>query len=344
MQFVDEATIDVAAGKGGPGCSSFRREKFVPKGGPDGGDGGNGANIVLEAQQNLSTLLDLRYKRHYQAPNGQPGMGKKRHGKQGRDLILPVPVGTVVRDAVTGEELADLAAAGERYTAATGGIGGRGNTRFASSTNSAPRYAQSGQAGTSAQLRLELKLLADIGLIGRPNAGKSTLIAAISAAKPRIADYPFTTLQPNLGVVSLDVGHSFTVADIPGLIEGAAEGHGLGVRFLKHIERSGLLLHLLDLAEAGSVEQAANHVDQINKELAAHNPHLLQKQQILVCTKCDLPHVAQLLPAARQHFANQGYQVQAISAASHEGLDTLLRQLVDALAQQREQAAAAEDS
>jgi GTP-binding protein len=248
MKFVDEAVIEVAAGKGGSGCLSFRREKYIPKGGPDGGDGGDGGSVYLEADENLNTMVDYRYQRRFRAENGSPGQGRNCTGKSGEDLILKVPVGTTVIDVDTDEVLGDLSELGQRLKVAQGGFHGLGNTRYKSSINRAPRQTSPGSEGEKRRLKLELKLLADVGLLGMPNAGKSTLIRAISAAKPKVADYPFTTMVPNLGVVRVDPLRSFVVADIPGLIEGAAEGAGLGIRFLKHLTRNRLLLHLVDLA------------------------------------------------------------------------------------------------
>ncbi|WP_372750384.1 Obg family GTPase CgtA, partial [Litorivivens sp.] len=248
MKFVDEAVIKVAAGNGGSGCLSFRREKYIPKGGPDGGDGGDGGSVFLKADQSVNTLVDFRYVRNYRADNGEPGRGGNCRGKSADDLYLVVPVGTTVLDEETGEVLGDLSSHGELLKVAQGGFHGLGNTRFKSSTNRAPRQTTPGSEGESRQIRLELKVLADVGLLGLPNAGKSTLIRAVSAAKPKVADYPFTTLVPNLGVVSMQKHRSFVIADIPGLVEGAAEGAGLGIRFLKHLTRNRLLLHLVDVA------------------------------------------------------------------------------------------------
>src|SRR3989337_1963612 len=247
VKFVDEGKIYVKSGRGGKGCVSFRREKFVPRGGPNGGDGGNGGSVILIARQNMSSLLDHRYKQHYKAENGEHGRGKDQHGKNAPTLLVPVPVGTVVKDFFTGEILGDLTEDGDTLVVAKGGRGGRGNARFATPTNRAPRYAEPGEEAEERTLLLELKLLADVGIIGFPNAGKSTLISRISAARPKIADYPFTTLIPNLGVVSYNEGKTFVVADIPGLIKGAHEGTGLGIKFLRHIERTKVLIHLIDL-------------------------------------------------------------------------------------------------
>ncbi|MBB3047486.1 GTP-binding protein [Litorivivens lipolytica] len=287
MKFVDEAVIKVAAGNGGSGCLSFRREKYIPKGGPDGGDGGDGGSVFLKADHSVNTLVDFRYVRNYRANNGEPGRGGNCRGKSAEDLYLVVPVGTTVLDEETGEVLGDLSTDGEVLKVAQGGFHGLGNTRFKSSTNRAPRQTTPGSEGESRTLRLELKVLADVGLLGLPNAGKSTLIRAISAAKPKVADYPFTTLVPNLGVVSMQKHRSFVVADIPGLVEGAAEGAGLGIRFLKHLTRNRLLLHLVDVAPLdGSDPVEAAEI--IINELAEFSETLYQRPRWLVLNKTDL--------------------------------------------------------
>ena len=271
MKFIDEVKIRTIAGDGGRGCVSFRREKFVPRGGPNGGDGGAGGDVVAVADPQLTTLLDLRYQKQYKAGRGEHGMGKDCHGRRGEDRVIHVPVGTIIRDATTGELLGDLETVGDRVVIAAGGRGGKGNAHFVSSTNRSPRFAQPGEPGEDRELEIELRLLADVGIIGLPNAGKSTLIAAISAVRPKIADYPFTTLVPNLGVVGYDDGKSFVVADIPGLIEGAHEGQGLGHKFLRHVMRTRLLIHLLD---ASTVDEnnplAAWNI--INRELELFDP------------------------------------------------------------------------
>ena len=326
MQFVDEVKIEAKAGDGGRGCVSFRREKFIPKGGPDGGDGGNGGNVYLQVDEGLGTLLDLRYKRTYKAGNGSHGMGKNRHGKGGEALTLRVPPGTLVFDDETGELLADLTAADSRVLLLHGGMGGRGNARFATATHRTPRFAQPGTPGEARLLRLELKLLADVGLIGFPNAGKSTLISAVSAARPKIADYPFTTLVPNLGVVRYGGFKSFVMADIPGLIAGASDGHGLGTRFLRHIERTDLFLHLVDLSGLQPGDPLENF-DTINTELRRHNPALLDKPQLVVLTKTDLTEVRERLPEMQAAFAERGLRVFTLSAVSGEGT----RELVEAV-------------
>ncbi len=287
MKFVDEAIIDVAAGNGGGGCLSFRREKYIAKGGPDGGDGGDGGSVYLEADENLNTMVDYRFQRRFRAANGSPGQGRNCTGRSGDDLTLKVPVGTTVIDIDTNEVLGDLSEAGQCLKVAQGGFHGLGNTRFKSSINRAPRQTSPGSEGEKRRLKLELKVLADVGLLGMPNAGKSTLIRAISAAKPKVADYPFTTMVPNLGVVRVDPLRSFVVADIPGLIEGAAEGAGLGIRFLKHLTRNRLLLHLVDLAPWND-ESPAQHALAIVRELEAFSPLLAERPRWLVLNKADV--------------------------------------------------------
>ncbi len=323
MQFIDEVKIHVKAGDGGRGCLSFRREKFIPLGGPDGGDGGDGGDVIFEVDEGLGTLLDLRYQVRYKAKNGTHGMGKNRHGKNGEDLLIRVPPGVLVYDRESGELLADLKQRGQRYVAARGGQGGRGNARFATSTNRAPRHVQPGLPGDEIWLRLELKLLADVGLIGMPNAGKSTLISAVSAARPKIADYPFTTLVPNLGVVGYGGFQSFVMADIPGLIEGASEGHGLGTRFLRHIERTDLFLHLVDLSDLQEGDPV-ERFDTINRELERHNPQLLTKPQLVVLTKADVTEVREQAETIREVFAERGFRTLLISAVTGMGLDELV--------------------
>lgn len=283
MKFVDEATIQVEAGNGGNGCMSFRREKYVAKGGPDGGDGGRGGDVYLEATTGINTLIDFRYKRLYKAKNGQPGSGKCRTGMSGEDLVIPVPVGTVIYEKNTQEFIGDLTNEGDRCLVAKGGIPGMGNVRFKSSIQQAPRKTIPGGDGEVRELYLELKLIADVGLVGLPNAGKSTLISAISAAKPKIADYPFTTLKPNLGVVDMGEGNSFVVADIPGLIEGAAEGAGLGVQFLRHISRTAMLLHVVDVMDEDPVQS----IKTISQELKNYSEELTEKVRWLVVNKID---------------------------------------------------------
>lgn len=288
MKFVDEAQITVTAGNGGNGCISFRREKFIPLGGPDGGDGGDGGSVWLEADENLNTLVDFRHQRHYRAQRGQNGMGRQMFGKAGEDVVIRVPVGTEVINVGTDEIIGDLTGHGERLLVAQGGQGGKGNVHFKSSVNRAPRKATPGTPGEERDIRLELKLLADVGLLGFPNAGKSTFIRAVSAATPKVADYPFTTLYPNLGVVSVEMDRSFVIADIPGLIEGAADGAGLGAQFLRHVQRTRLLLHLVDLAPFDEGVDPAEQVRAIEAELRKHDPAMLEKPRWLVFNKADL--------------------------------------------------------
>lgn len=288
MRFVDEAEIKVQAGHGGRGAVSFRREKFIPFGGPDGGDGGKGADIYLVGQEGINTLADFRYHRSFKAPSGTAGSGKDCTGAGGADLEVPVPIGTVVVDVETEEQLGDVTAAGQRLLVAKGGKGGWGNARFKTSTNRTPRKAMPGLPGEKRELRLELKVMADVGLLGLPNAGKSTLIRAVSAAKPKVADYPFTTLHPNLGVVSVGVHRSFVMADIPGLIEGAAEGAGLGIRFLKHLQRTRVLLHLVDISPPDPDADPVKDAKAIVQELKKFSPELAAKERWLVLNKVDL--------------------------------------------------------
>lgn len=305
---------------------SFRREKFVPRGGPDGGDGGKGGDIILMAREGLSTLLDLRYQQHYRAENGAHGQGKKQQGKSGDDLIISVPVGTLVKDAETGEILEDLTADGQRFLAVRGGRGGRGNARFATATRQAPRFAQPGEQGERRRLQLELKLLADVGIVGRPNAGKSTLLRRVSAARPKVADYPFTTLVPYLGVVSYGDLKSFVMADIPGLIAGAHLGAGLGSRFLRHIERTSLLVHLVDIS--GDPEgDPWLHYEEINEELGRFHPSLVEKPHMAVLNKIDLPAVRERISQIRDAFHHKGVPLLAISAWTGEGVDDLVREI-----------------
>ncbi len=286
MKFVDEAIIQVQAGAGGNGCASFRREKFIPFGGPDGGDGGSGGSVWLVADEGLNTLVDFRHQRSYKAQRGQNGMGSQMYGKGGEDTVIRVPVGTMVTNVATGETIGDLTANGQRLLVAQGGKGGLGNIHFKSSVNRAPRQFTNGTPGEERELKLELRLLADVGLLGFPNAGKSTFIRAVSAATPRVADYPFTTLHPNLGVVSLGTDQSFVIADIPGLIEGAADGAGLGIQFLRHVSRTSLLLHLVDIAPVDDTDPV-EQVRAIEHELAKFNPELLERPRWLVLNKSD---------------------------------------------------------
>jgi len=288
MKFVDEATIRVEAGRGGDGCVSFRREKFIPRGGPDGGDGGHGGSVYLAAREGINTLVDFRVRRRFRAKHGRGGAGQNRTGASGEDLYIDVPRGTVVGDLDTEETLGDLTHPGDTLLVARGGRGGVGNTRFKSSTNRAPRRSTPGEPGESRHLRLELKLLADVGLLGLPNAGKSTLIRALSAARPRVAEYPFTTLHPNLGVVSVDTDRSFVMADIPGLIEGASEGAGLGLKFLKHLQRTRLLLHLVDVSPEAGGREPGDAVRAVEAELSLYSEELASQPRWLVANKLDL--------------------------------------------------------
>ncbi len=288
MRFFDEARIEVTAGSGGDGSASFRREKFVPRGGPDGGDGGRGGSILAVADNNLNTLIDYRYTRIFKARDGEPGRGRDCFGKGAEDIILRVPVGTVIRDAETGEVIADLATSGEQALIAKGGKGGLGNLHFKSSTNRAPRQFTRGEPGEHKNLEMELKVLADVGLAGMPNAGKSTFVRAVSAARPKVADYPFTTLNPSLGVVRVDMNRSFVIADIPGLIEGAAEGAGLGHQFLRHLQRTKLILHLVDIAPFDEGTDPVKEAKAIQKELKKYDESLFAKPRWLVMNKMDL--------------------------------------------------------
>jgi len=322
--FVDEALIWVKAGDGGRGCVSFRREKYVPRGGPDGGDGGKGGDVILEADPNLKTLLDYRYKREYKAQNGEPGKGKNQHGKDGKPLILKVPVGTIVKDAQTDEVIADLSKPFERLVVARGGKGGRGNARFATPIRQAPHFAEPGEPGEERWLKLELKLLADVGLIGFPNTGKSTLLRKISRARPEVAPYPFTTLRPYLGVVRFE-DKEFIVADIPGLIEGAHKGIGLGNQFLKHIERTRLLVHLIDISNG---EEALELYEKIRNELGLYKEDLLEKPELVVLNKIDLPQVREKVEEVKEAFQNRGLPFFAISALTGEGIGELLRGII----------------
>lgn len=324
MIFIDEAKIYLKAGDGGDGVATFRREAHVPKGGPSGGDGGNGGSVVLVADEQLSTLLDFKYQQHYRAESGESGRNRDQYGKGGADLVVKVPLGTVVKDADTGEVLHDLDKPGARVVVARGGRGGRGNIHFKSPWNQAPRTAEPGTPGEELTVRLELKLLADAGLLGFPNAGKSTFLAAVSRARPKIADYPFTTLTPNLGVVGLSGNRSFVLADIPGLIEGAAEGAGLGHRFLRHVERTRVLLHLLEVAEGRDAEA---DFDVVNGELAKYDPALAERPQVVALNKIDLTHAREAYPALRERFARRGIDLHAVSGATGEGVLAVLEKL-----------------
>ena len=329
MKFVDEVRIHVKAGDGGDGAVAWRREKFIPRGGPAGGDGGDGGDVVLVVDPQLMTLLDYRYVREHLAKSGGHGMGSDMNGRNGPPLELHVPPGTLVRDVATDEVLADLAEPGQRMVVAKGGKGGLGNMNFATSTNQAPRFAEKGTEGEEKDLVLELKLLADVGLLGFPNAGKSTLISRVSRARPKVADYPFTTLIPNLGVVPYKDGTSFVMADIPGLIEGAAEGAGLGHQFLRHVERTRVLVHLVDMAAPGEERSPIRDYEVLNAELARYSPELASKPQLVAPSKMDLTEAKERLPAFRAALAERGIRVFPISAATGEGVGALL----DAIAQ-----------
>ena len=329
MKFVDEATIWVQAGKGGNGCLSFRREKYIAKGGPDGGDGGDGGSVYVEARDDLNTLVDYRYTRRYQSEGGAPGRGRNCSGKKGEDVILPVPVGTTVVDDDTEEVIGDMLEAGQRMLVAHGGWHGLGNTRFKSSVNRAPRQTTKGSVGEERNLRLELKVIADVGLLGMPNAGKSTFIRSVSHAKPKVANYPFTTLVPNLGVVSVEKHRSFVVADIPGLIEGAAEGAGLGIRFLKHLSRCRVLLHLVDIApfdETDPVETAKAIV----KELESFSPALAERERWLVLNKVDLLTEEQREDICARIVQELNWEgpVYRTAAIANQGTDVLCQDLM----------------
>jgi GTP-binding protein len=337
--FVDEAKISLKAGNGGNGCIAFRREKYVPRGGPSGGDGGNGGSIYLEANLNDNTLLRYRYNREFKADRGRHGEGSNCTGYSGEDMILKVPVGTLAFDEQTGETIADLATPGQRVLIVHGGRGGRGNQHFAKPWHQAPREHEDGFPGEERHIRLELKLLADVGLVGFPNAGKSTLISVISAARPKVANYPFTTLEPNLGVVNADggtgghgteLGRTFVVADLPGLIEGAHEGAGLGIRFLRHVERTRLLVHLIDTSDS-NVDDPVHSFEVINGELAAFSSSLTEKPMIIVATKLDATTDHTRLEALRDFCRQRGLEFHSISAVAGEGVKDLVRSMADAL-------------
>jgi len=327
--FVDEVTIQVSGGTGGDGCRSFRREKYVPRGGPDGGDGGDGGSVWLEADPDVNTLLEYRYRRQFRAERGRHGQGANRTGRSGNDLVLKVPVGTLVHDRDRVLRLADLDAPAARFRVAEGGRGGRGNARFASSVNRAPTRVEEGRPGEDREVRLELKLLADVGLVGLPNAGKSTLISRISAARPKIADYPFTTLVPNLGVVDRGDYRSFVVADIPGLIEGAHQGAGLGHRFLRHVERCRLILHLVDPIDP--THDPIDAIRTIRQELRRYDENLAAKPEILVITKLDAAPDRAQVERIRASAARSGTEVLEISAVTGAGLAELTRRVGEAL-------------
>lgn len=323
MKFIDQVKVHVKAGDGGNGCVSFRREKYIPKGGPDGGDGGRGGHIIFKAKRNINTLLDFKYYQQYRAEKGQHGMGKNMHGRNGKDLVLPVPAGTLIKDIVTGKILCDLTKEGQEFISVKGGRGGLGNSHFKSATRQTPRFAQPGESGEEKKLFLELKLLADVGLIGLPNAGKSTLISSLSSAKPKIADYAFTTLKPVLGVVKYGEFKSFVIADIPGLIEGAHEGTGLGFQFLRHVERTSVLLHLVDISGIAEGDPATN-LDKINKELELYSPALISKPQAVAGTKLDIKGDGQRLDTLAQYCKDKQYDFFPVCSVTGEGIKELI--------------------
>jgi GTP-binding protein len=329
MKFVDEANIVVIAGDGGNGSASFRREKYIPFGGPDGGDGGRGGSVLLEGDSGLNTLVDFRHMRKYKAQNGQHGSSRNKTGKSGENVVVRVPLGTVITDAATGERVGDVTDHGQQLLVAKGGRGGLGNVHFKSSTNRSPRQTVPGSAGDTFDLHLELKVLADVGLLGFPNAGKSTLISTVSAARPKVADYPFTTLYPNLGVVRIDVDRSFVIADIPGLIEGAAEGTGLGIQFLKHLQRTRLLLHLVDLAPLMLDVDPVEQVRQLEQELHNFDPGLMHKPRWLVFTKADLLPPDEARSKAEEAVAalNWNDPWMLISSVTKSGTDDLMQKV-----------------
>ena len=322
MKFIDQVKVYLKAGDGGRGCVSFRREKYIPRGGPNGGDGGRGGDIILKASREMNTLLDIRYQQQYRAKKGEHGMGSNMHGKNGGDLIIPVPAGTIVRNAENNEVLCDLIIDGQEFIAVKGGRGGLGNARFKSSTMQAPKFAQPGEPGEEATLILELKLLADVGLIGLPNAGKSTLISSVSSAKPKIADYPFTTLTPSLGVVKYAEFSSFVIADIPGLIEGAHNGTGLGFQFLRHVERTSILLHLVDISDMAEGDPVEN-LEKINRELELYSPELMKKPLAVAGTKLDVKGSGERLDKLAQYCKDKNYDFFPICAVTGEGLKEL---------------------
>ena len=326
MDFVDEVTLEVAAGDGGKGAIAFRREKFVPLGGPSGGDGGRGGSVVLVAHDRFSTLFDLRYRRIVRAERGEDGRGKDQFGKAGKDIQIQVPVGTQVYDQQSNALLVDLRESGAEFVIAKGGMGGRGNIKFATPHDRAPRRAQPGTPGEHKKIKLVLKLLADIGIVGFPNVGKSTFIATVSRARPKVADYPFTTLVPNLGVVSLGVDRTFVVADIPGIIEGASEGAGLGLRFLKHVERTEVLLHMVSV-DPDPERDPVTDFDALMNELERFDASLLERRMLVAVSKCDLPGAREAYEDVRKALEPRGFRVFAISSATNEGLTPLLEAL-----------------
>lgn len=333
--FIDQAKIYVKAGNGGSGACSFRREKYVPYGGPDGGDGGDGGHVIFQASNRATTLLDLKYLRHYEAKPGRPGAKSNKHGRNGEDVTVTVPVGTIIKELESDQVLADLIEDGQTAVIAQGGKGGKGNARFATSTNRAPRQHEPGTPGEELSLNLELKLLADVGLVGFPNAGKSTLISTLSAARPEIADYPFTTLKPNLGVVPLGEYRSFVMADIPGLIEGAHTGKGLGIQFLKHIQRTAFLLYLIDISEWAS-EDPLETLAVLQRELFAFDDHLGERPYAIIGTKLDLQGDGSKLEKLQQYCEKNQLPFMTISSATREGLDALVPYIGSRLEEQHQ--------
>ena len=331
MKFVDEVRIFVKAGDGGNGAVSFRREKYIERGGPNGGDGGNGGSVVFVADPQLTTLLDYRYQQHHRAKNGEHGMGSDCNGRAADDMVLKVPVGTLVKDAHTEELLVDLSEAGQSWVAAKGGRGGLGNMNFATSTRQTPRFAQDGTKGEELTLRLELKLLADVGLLGFPNAGKSTFISRVSRARPKVADYPFTTLVPNLGMVQYKDGLSFVMADIPGIIEGASEGVGLGHQFLRHVERCKVLIHLIDMGAEGEGRAPLHDFDVLTAELGKYSPELASKPQVVAANKLDLPDAQARLEGFTEALRARGTRVYPVSCATGEGMQPLMDSVAEVL-------------
>lgn len=332
MRFVDEIKVEATAGKGGDGKASFRREMFTPTGGPDGGDGGKGGDVSLVGDAGVNTLSHLRYRRFLRAKNGQPGGREKLHGKNGESISIPVPVGTLIFDAETNEQIGDITEVGQKLVVAKGGRGGRGNVHFATATNRSPHVAEHGRSGEQRKLRLELKLLADVGLLGFPSVGKSTFISTVSNAKPTIADYPFTTLTPHLGVVEMFENHPFVIADVPGLIVGASEGKGLGHDFLKHLERTRILVHLIEvtpqLEGCETDRDPIGDFQKLNAELAKFSHELSSKKQIVVLNKCDESYVASEIPRLAKYFGEHCYEFHAISCQSHDGIRDLVKSLV----------------
>lgn len=324
MAFIDEAKFFVKAGDGGNGCISFRREKYVPRGGPNGGDGGRGGNVIVRADNSLNSLLDFRYRSHFKAERGEHGKGRDMHGRKGKSYTITVPVGSILKDAESGEIIIDFTDEGQEYIIAKGGEGGKGNPHFATSTNRAPRIATKGREGEEAWLKIELKLLADIGLVGLPNAGKSTLLSKLSAANPKIASYPFTTLEPQLGVLHYKYYPACIIADIPGLIEGASDGVGLGHKFLRHIERTSILLHILDVAD----EDNRENFEIIARELKAYKQELADRTQIVILNKCDLV-AEETANEALGYFQDKGYTCLAVSAHTEDGLEKLKESLCE---------------